>query len=263
MEPLEYEVRNRDSLSMVARILSVADYEAAAITQQASYQAAMITRQVAYEATGIREAARQEADQIRQQAVAQAAAVRQAAEREAAQVRTAVMSMQTELSDFAARIEDTFPNLAVARLPPAQRLAVSPAASPPARPAAKPHAVSDVRPAGKPTRQPGGRSAGPSGSGRPGSGRPGSGRRRQAAAMTFAVIATSALFLVTVALGVMEIHLHGFGFFIFRSTGTGETGPHGLPENQGPGQLDAPKPAPSHVKLPPGPRTTVPVHKSQ
>jgi hypothetical protein len=60
--------------------------------------------------------------------------------------------------------------------------------------------------------------------------------------MRFAVIATSALFLVAVVAGVMEIHRHGFDFFIFRSAGTGETRHNGLQENQGPGQPDAPKP---------------------
>jgi hypothetical protein len=69
--------------------------------------------------------------------------------------------------------------------------------------------------------------------------------------MRIAVIATSALFLVAVVAGVMEIHLRGFDFFIFRSAGTGETGPSGLKEDQGPGQPDAPKPAPSHLKAGP------------
>ncbi|HEX4062619.1 MAG TPA: hypothetical protein VHY58_16505 [Streptosporangiaceae bacterium] len=248
-----------DSLSMVARLLSVADYEAAAITQQASYQAAMITRQVACEAEQIREAARREADKIRQQAAAQADAVRDAAEMEAAEVRTAVMSMQTELGEFAARITDTFPDLAFAPIRPARRPAVRPAtppavhpaANPPSRPKARPHAA----PADRPARGPGAR---------PAKG-PASGRGRQVAAMRIAVIATSALFLVAVVAGVMEVHLHGFDFFIFRATGTGETGPNGLQENQGPGQPGAPKPSDtkaraSHIKVQPSPHSTVTVH---
>lgn len=67
--------------------------------------------------------------------------------------------------------------------------------------------------------------------------------------MRFAVIATAALFLVAVIAGAVEIHLHGFAFFVFRSAGTGETGPNGLPEDQGPGQPDAPKTAPGHVAI--------------
>ena len=80
--------------------------------------------------------------------------------------------------------------------------------------------------------------------------------------MRFAVIATSALFLVAVAAGAAEIHLHGWKFFIFRSTGTGETGrgPGGLQEDQGPGQPDAPKATPSQIKVQPSPHSTVTVH---
>jgi hypothetical protein len=81
------------------------------------------------------------------------------------------------------------------------------------------------------------------------------GAGRQVVAMRVAVIATSALFLVPLAAGVTEICLHGFDFFVFRAAGTGETGrgPGGLQEDQGPGQADAPKPAPGHgsVRLSP------------
>jgi hypothetical protein len=80
------------------------------------------------------------------------------------------------------------------------------------------------------------------------------------AAIRFAAIATSALFLVAVAAGVMEIHLHGFKFFVFRATGIGETSRNGLEENQGPGQPDAPKPTPSHLRVQPSPHRTVTVH---
>jgi hypothetical protein len=83
------------------------------------------------------------------------------------------------------------------------------------------------------------------------------------AAIRFAAIATSALFLVAVVTGATEIHLHGFDFFIFRATGTGETGPNGLKEDQGPGQPDAPKPTPSHIKVQPSPHSTVAGHNGQ
>ncbi len=81
--------------------------------------------------------------------------------------------------------------------------------------------------------------------------------------MRFAVIATSALFLVAVAVGVMEIHLHGFDFFIFRSAGTGQTRHDGRQENQGPGQPDAPRPAATQIKLQPSPQSTVAGHNGQ
>jgi hypothetical protein len=80
--------------------------------------------------------------------------------------------------------------------------------------------------------------------------------------MRFAVIATSALFLVAAVAGVTEIKLHGFSFFVFRSTGTGESGPGALQEDQGPGQPDAPKPTPAHTTARPIVRPSVTVHKS-
>jgi hypothetical protein len=71
---------------------------------------------------------------------------------------------------------------------------------------------------------------------------------RQLVAIRVAAAATAALFLIALASATTELALHGFAFFVFRSTGTGETGPGGLQENQGPGQPDAPKPTPSHIK---------------
>jgi hypothetical protein len=268
--------RNGESLSVAARILSGADYEAAAITQQASYQAAMIRQQVAYEAKGIREAANREAEQIMQQAAMQASEVREAAAMEAAEIRTAVTSMQTELNEFAVRISNTLPNPVLPRTPPAERPAVSPAASPSAPPWAQPQTMPAegptrkpeprpaARPAGKPAARPAGKPE-PRPAGKPGAGsaeKPASGGQgRQVAAFRFVVIATSALFLFAAVAGVAEIHLHGFDFFVFRSVGTGETGPNGLQEDQGPGQPDAPKPTPSHIKVQPGPHSKVAVHK--
>jgi hypothetical protein len=290
------EAWNEDPVSVAQRILAVADYEATAIAQRAAYQAAMITKQVAYEATEIRDAARREAEQIKQEASEQAEAVRQAAELEVAEVHTAVMSMQTELNEFAARLTDTMPHRAVPRTPPAGRSAASlaspatrpkarpqpapterppgrptdppagrpvaqPAGDPAAPPAARPAAAPGGRPAGRPAAQPAGRPAArPAGkpAARP-AGKPSSGQGRQGTAFRFAAIATSALFLVAVAAGAIEIHLHGFKFFVFRATGIGETSRNGLQEDQGPGQPDAPKPTPSHLKVQPSPRRTVTV----
>jgi hypothetical protein len=77
---------------------------------------------------------------------------------------------------------------------------------------------------------------------------------RQLVAIRVAAAATSALFLFALAAGTTELALHGFAFFVFRSAGTGETSSHGLQEDQGPGQPDAPKPTPSHIKVRPSPR---------
>jgi hypothetical protein len=267
--------RNGDSLSVAARILSGADYEAAAITQQAAYQAAMIRQQVAHEAKEIREAAGREAERIRQQAAMQASAVREAAEIEAAEVHTAVMSMQTELSEFAARISNTLPNPVLPRTPPTGRSAVGPAASPSAPPRTPPTGRSAMGPAASPSAPPWAQpqtvpaerptgKPGPQPAGKPGARsvkKPASGQGRQVVAFRFVAIAASALFLFAAAAGAVEIHLHGFDFFVFRSTGTGETGPTGLQEDQGPGQPDAPKPTPSHIKVQPSPHSKAAVHK--
>jgi hypothetical protein len=136
---------------------------------------------------------------------------------------------------------------------PAGKPAVRPATKPAARPAGRPAAQPTTKPAGRPAGRPGARSAR----------RPAAGRGRQVAAMRFAAIGTSVLFLVTVVAGAAEIYLHGFDFFTFRSTGTGETGPNGLNENQGPGQPDAPRPTPSHIKVQPSPHAAVAVHNGQ
>lgn len=278
------EPRNGASVSMAARILTASDYEAASVRQQASYQAAMIARQAAE----MREAAQREADEIRQQAALQATEVREAAEIEAAEAHAAVMSMQTELSDLAERIRNTLPHPVLPQTPPIERPAVSTALGPstqpkarprtgpqdrppartadrpPARPAARPTGKPAVRVAGKPAGRAGGKhGAQPAGKAKARAAeRPASGQGRQVAAMRFAAIATSALFMVAVVAGAVEMHLHGFDFFIFRSAGTGETGPGGLQESQGPGQPDAPKPTPTHIKAQPTPHSTVTVHSS-
>jgi len=80
------------------------------------------------------------------------------------------------------------------------------------------------------------------------------------AAFRFFAVLTSVLFMAVVTAAVIEIHLHGFKFFVFRATGVGETSRNGLQENQGPGQPDAPKPTPSHIKVQPSPKRTVTVH---
>jgi hypothetical protein len=73
-----------------------------------------------------------------------------------------------------------------------------------------------------------------------------------------AAAATAALFLFAIVSGATEVALHGFSFFVFRSTGVGETGPTGLQEDQGPGQPDAPKPTPTGINVKPGPHSAVP-----
>jgi hypothetical protein len=52
-------------------------------------------------------------------------------------------------------------------------------------------------------------------------------------------IFTAAMVVFALTAGASEVALHGFKFFVFRSTGTGETGPNGGQEDQGPGQPGA------------------------
>jgi hypothetical protein len=73
------------------------------------------------------------------------------------------------------------------------------------------------------------------------------GSPRQLVAIRVAAAATAALLFAALAAGTTELALHGFAFFVFRAAGTGETNGSGLQEDQGPGQPDAPKPAPSHI----------------
>ena len=49
-------------------------------------------------------------------------------------------------------------------------------------------------------------------------------------------IFTAAMVVFALTAGASEVALHGFKFFVFRSTGVGETGPNGGQEDQGPGQ---------------------------
>jgi hypothetical protein len=72
--------------------------------------------------------------------------------------------------------------------------------------------------------------------------------------------ATATLVAVALTAGAAEIALHGYNFFVFRSAGTGETGPNGLQENQGPGQPDAPKATPTAITVKPSSHATVTVH---
>jgi hypothetical protein len=183
----------------------------------AGAQAARLRRQASVQAATICAVAERETEIVWQQASAQAAAIREAAEREAAQLRATVMKLS---AGPPVDIDGDVASLQAVRLvgQPATRRAAGPGT----RRAAGPGARLARRPQGPP---------------------------RQLVAIRVAAAATSALFLFAVAAGTTELALHGFAFFVFRSAGTGETSPHGLQEDQGPGQPDAPKPAPSHLKV--------------
>jgi len=92
---------------------------------------------------------------------------------------------------------------------------------PSARTAAAPRATPGAIPAARPGAKPNGKS-------------------RQHAAVRVMTIFTAAMVVFALTAGASEVALHGFKFFVFRSTGVGETGPNGGQEDQGPGQPDAP-----------------------
>jgi hypothetical protein len=175
----------------------------------AGAQAARLRRQASVQAATICAVAERETEIVWQQASAQAAAIREAAEREAAQLRATVMKLS---AGPPVDIDGDVASLQAVRL----------VGQPATRRAAGPGARLARRPQGPP---------------------------RQLVAIRVAAAATSALFLFAVAAGTTELALHGFAFFVFRSAGTGETSPHGLQEDQGPGQPDAAKRAPSHLEV--------------
>jgi hypothetical protein len=70
--------------------------------------------------------------------------------------------------------------------------------------------------------------------------------------MRVATAASAALFLFAAGTGVVEAGLHGFKFFTFRSSGTGETGPSVGSDQQFLAQQAAPPKAAAHKAHTPG-----------
>ncbi len=195
--------RDSGSFRLAGQMLTEADGQAAAITQQAWNQAA-----------AIRQAAEQDAATIRQQAAGQAAAIRQAAEQEAAELRAHLLAMSGELGRAAFYVTQNLESPGALATMPAQALApaAAPAIAPP-RPRTRPDRPA-TRPATRPAARPGKKSHG---------------RQRKAAVITKVGIAT----MVTCALaaGITEVALHGPAFFAFRNGGTGSS-PNNIPSDQ-------------------------------
>ena len=116
------------------------------------------------------------------------------ADREAAHLRAVILSLSEQLSQMSAYLRE---NLAgpggVATMP-------APAIAPP-RPRTAPSPRPRTTPADKPQARP-----------------------RQYNAMRMVTAATATLLSFAVLTGATELGLHGFRFFVFRQTGTGETG---------------------------------------
>jgi hypothetical protein len=194
---------------------------------EAGAQAARLRRLASVQAATICEAAEREAEMVWQQASVQAAEIREAAERDAAELRATVMKLSAAPDELVFIGGDVASQEAARPAgKPGTRSAGKPAARPEARPGTRRKAEPGTTPARRPQRPP-----------------------RQLVAIRVAAAATAALFLIAVTAGTTELALHGFAFFVFRSAGTGETGPTGLQEDQGPGQPDAPRPTPSRSKV--------------
>jgi hypothetical protein len=224
------------------------------IIEDANQQAAEITREARNQASSSLADAQKEAAELVRRTGEQAALTLEAAELQAAEIRATMMKLTTDLTGMASYVTQNLTAAPPASAPPASappafappatdRVAppmAVPAAEPagqpaaaPARPAGGPRARSAAAPGVRPARQP---AVAPTA--RPGA-KP-NGKSRQHAAVRVMTIFTAAMVLFALTAGASEVALHGFKFFVFRSTGVGETGPNGGQEDQGPGQPDAP-----------------------
>jgi len=216
------------------------------IISEANQHAADIRHEARDEATTSLAGAKQEATQLVRQASDQAAATLAAAELQAAEIRANVTKLTAELGGVASYVTQSLyaPAAPVTRpvISPEVTPEIAPAASPETLPA-EPGTTHKAAPKGTPKATP---KATPK-TGQAAAAPRAKPKARQLVAIRVMTVITAALVLFAVITGVTEIGLHGFAFFVFRSVGTGETGPNGLQENQGPGQPDAPKPSPVNL----------------
>ncbi len=249
------------SVELAKWILTEANQQAAEIRHEARDQAA----------TSLADA-RHQADEVMRRASDAAAAAVAAAEQQAAEVRANVAKLSAELGGVAAHVTQNLLSSALGLAPPVMAPAGAPAIQPAAEPvtglSAEPAFEPEARPAVKPARhvtkpaaRPGtGPAARPKGEpaarprtspaarpkgepvartpARPAA--PPKGRTRQYKAARLLAICAAVLVVFALVSGGTEVALHGFRFFVFRSIGSGETGPNGLQEDQGPGQPYAP-----------------------
>jgi hypothetical protein len=219
------------------------------IIEDANQQAAEITRQARNQASSALAGAQQEAAELVRRTGEQAALTIEAAELQAAEIRATMMKLTADLTGMASYVTQNLtaapPTSAPpAFAPPATDRAAPPIAVPAAEPAGQPAAAAPARPAGGPQARPAGapgvrpaRQPAAAPTARPGA-KP-NGKSRQHAAVRVMTIFTAAMVVFALTAGASEVALHGFKFFVFRSTGTGETGPNGGQEDQGPGQPGA------------------------
>jgi hypothetical protein len=259
VQPERVQVWDAGSVELATWIISEANQQAADIRHEARDQ---MTASLAD--------AKQEAAALVAKASEQATATLAAAELEAAEIRATLTKLSADLGGVIARITENLVSVASPATKPVTRPAVRPVTEPTPEPVTEPEARPAARPAIRPGTKPGtrpkSRAAGQPGTrpaAKPGTRSAPKGQPRQVVAIRVAAVATAVLFIFALISGATEVALHGFSFFVFRSTGTGETGPSGLQEDQGPGQPDAPKPTPAHIKVKPIPHGAVTVPNGQ
>jgi hypothetical protein len=226
------------------------------IISEANQHAADIRHEARDEAATSLAGAKQEAGQLVRQASDQAAATLAAAQLEAAEIRANVTKLTAELGGVAAHVTQSLytPYAPTVRpvISPESMPQIAPLAEPVTEPEAEPAALPPAKPAARPSTRPGTRPGtrpasrqGPAVThGTRSAAQP---KSRQLTAFRVMTVITATLVAFALVTGTAEVALHGFSFFVFRSVGTGETGPNGLQENQGPGQPDAPKLSPIHI----------------
>jgi hypothetical protein len=221
------------------------------ILSEANQQAADIRREARDQMAATLADARQEATDLVRKASEHAGATLAAAELEAAKVRATVTKLSTELGGVAMYVAENLVSFAPSATRPVTSPTVEPIATPTpepvtdpeARPAARPATQPGTGPKSRPVGQPGTRPAARPGTrtaARPGTrtgARPGTRRApertpRQLRAFRVAAVAAAVLFLFAVGTGATELAQHGFKFFVFRETATGETGPSAPTDQQ-------------------------------
>lgn len=167
------------------------------------------------------------APEIRHQASAEAPAARKAAE-----LRATLTEIRAELGRMAAYVAENPRSTAIAAAVPAARLEIRPAVPRTTKPAARPAepvslpaepAIQSATPAEKPP-----------------------GRPRQFRAMRLAVLVMTIPILFGLIAATTELALHGYGYFVFRSAGTGAT-------QQGPSEPPPSQPSAAHHRRHAGP----------
>jgi hypothetical protein len=147
----------------------------------------------------------------------QATAIREAAEEETAHLRAVIVSLSEQLGQTSAFLMENLASHGLATMP-----APETAPARPAGPGTRPGA-----PAGRPAGLTGPRTR-PDAPARPRTApaKKEGARGRQVRAMRIASAATATLFAFAVITAAAEVSHFGLKFFVFRSTGTGETGPN-------------------------------------